>query len=220
MKKYSTVLFDFDGTIAHSEIPLIHTIRETLNHHGYEYEKYKHTLTNRSGRPIIDVYDELFGSDKAKLMRETHKKMQRNHLHKYSLLDGALETLKTLKKNDVSTAIVTSANKEKIDALVDILHIAEYFDYTISLEDVSEAKPNPEGIQRAMTELRAEPQLTVMVGDSPNDIKAANQAGIDSIFITTNIAKLHDLISTYTIDEFDQILPIVGLGQPHYEHNI
>ena len=211
MKKYSTVLFDFDGTIAHSEVAQSDAIRETLNHHGFEYDTHREVLLNRLGRPIIDVYTELFGAEKAKHMRETHTKIQHKHLHKYTLLDGALETLKTLKKNDVSIAIVTSANKEKMMDLVDRLHIKDYFDYMVTLNDVSDAKPHPEGILKAMTELKAKRHSTVMVGDSEVDIRAASEAGIDSIFITTKVPMLHGIVSTYTINQFDQLLPILGL---------
>jgi phosphoglycolate phosphatase-like HAD superfamily hydrolase len=50
-----------------------------------------------------------------------------------------------------------------------------------------------------------------MVGDSEADIKAANGAGIDSVLLSTDVVKLHDLSPTYTIQQFDQLLSILGL---------
>lgn len=211
MKKYSTILFDFDGTIAHSQVAVLDTIREAVTHHGLDFDKHKNLFLHGIGQPVLDIYTTLFGLEKAKQIRQTHLNVQHKHFHKYALLGGAVDTLKVLKRHKVSTAIVTSANRPKMEALMNALSISEYFDYMITLDDVKEAKPHPEGILKAMAELHSQPDSTLMVGDSEADIKAANGAGIDSVLLSTDVVKLHDLSPTYTIQQFDQLLSILGL---------
>jgi phosphoglycolate phosphatase-like HAD superfamily hydrolase len=50
-----------------------------------------------------------------------------------------------------------------------------------------------------------------MVGDSEADIKAATNAGIDSVLLLNDLVHLHDISPTYTIQQFDQLLSILGL---------
>lgn len=211
MKKYSTILFDFDGTIAHSENAILDAIRDSVTLHGFDYEKHRETFAHRIGLPMIDVYTELFGAENAKQIRKTHIDIQHKHFHKYTLLDGALDTLRILKKHKVSTAIVTSANRPKMEALIAVLKLSDYFDYLVTIDDVKDAKPHPEGILKAMSSLHAKPDSSLMVGDSEADIKAATNAGIDSVLLLNDLVRLHDISPTYTIQQFDQLLPIVGV---------
>lgn len=211
--KYSTILFDFDGTLAQSEHAILDAIRESVTHHGLDYEMHKATFAQSIGLPMIGVYTKLFGETKAKQIRKTHIDIQHKHFHKYTLLDGAMDTLKILKEHTISTAIVTSANRPKMEALVAKLKLADYIGYLVTLDDVKDAKPHPEGILKAMKVLHAEPDSTLMVGDSEADIRAASRAGIDSVLLSTHVLKLHDLSSTYTIQQFDQLLSIIGLDR-------
>ena len=62
-----------------------------------------------------------------------------------------------------------------------------------------------------MSSLHAKPDSSLMVGDSEADIKAATNAGIDSVLLLNDLVHLHDISPTYTIQQFDQLLPIVGI---------
>jgi pyrophosphatase PpaX len=211
MKKYSTILFDFDGTIANSETALLDSVKEAVTHHGCDYEKNKKVFMVRAGQPMGEIYIELFGKEVGLRIRQTQLDVQHKHFHKYTLLDGALDTLRLLKKHQISTAIVTSANTKKIEALLTTLKISDYFDHLITIDDVKEAKPHPEGILKAMSSLHAKPDSSLMVGDSEADIKAATNAGIDSVLLLNDLVHLHDISPTYTIQQFDQLLSILGL---------
>ncbi|MEI7652669.1 MAG: HAD-IA family hydrolase [bacterium] len=209
--KYSTILFDFDGTLAHSTAAIMDAIRESLTYHGLDFEKHKEIFKDGIGKPMIEIYIKYFGAKKAKEIRKTHIEIQHKHFHKYILLDGAMETLKILKAQGISTAIVTSANRPKMEALVADLKLKDYISYLVTLEDVKEAKPHPEGILKAMRELDAQPSSTLMVGDSEADIRAASHAGIDSVGVTygtlgKEINKYHP---TYTIDSFTDLIKII-----------
>lgn len=59
-----------------------------------------------------------------------------------------------------------------------MLGMGSMFDATITGDDVSEPKPDPEGIFKAMRALQAVPEETLFVGDSNADIQAGKSAGL------------------------------------------
>ncbi|MFO0704241.1 MAG: HAD-IA family hydrolase [Patescibacteria group bacterium] len=57
-------------------------------------------------------------------------------------------------------------------------------DVLISGEDVTNPKPNPEGILTAMNRLKVSPNETAYIGDSEADMGAARSANVTAILVT------------------------------------
>jgi pyrophosphatase PpaX len=55
--------------------------------------------------------------------------------------------------------------------------IASLFGVTVGYEDVSRHKPDPEGVHLALERLGAQPEQTLLVGDSAADLQAGLAAG-------------------------------------------
>lgn len=55
--------------------------------------------------------------------------------------------------------------------------IYDYMDCIISNEDISNAKPHPEGYIKALVLLNCLPEDAIIVEDSPKGIEAANRTG-------------------------------------------
>ena len=68
-----------------------------------------------------------------------------------------------------------------------------YIDAIIGGEDVSIAKPSPEGCLKAMEQLHTNPENTIYIGDSMIDAKTAQNAGIAFIAVTTGTDTAEDL---------------------------
>jgi pyrophosphatase PpaX len=58
------------------------------------------------------------------------------------------------------------------------------FDPIIALDDVSQPKPDPEGLLRIINGLEGSPDDVIMVGNSEFDSQAAEQAGIEYIDVS------------------------------------
>ncbi len=72
--------------------------------------------------------------------------------------------------------------------------ISEFFNVVIVSEEVGWRKPSIRIFKQALKALKVEAAETVYIGDSPNeDIKGAKQAGLKSIFVTSQFNKLKDL---------------------------
>jgi HAD superfamily hydrolase (TIGR01549 family) len=95
------------------------------------------------------------------------------------------------------TAIVSSNQHETIEFLLDHLDLRDAFDAYFgrehSMAGVDRKKPDPHYVRRAMAAIDADPERTLMVGDSESDVRAARNAGIDSAFLRRGHRVDHDL---------------------------
>jgi pyrophosphatase PpaX len=97
------------------------------------------------------------------------------------------ELLKVLKEQGYVLGIVTSRTRESALRYMDMFGITHYFSDMVTCEDTTIHKPNPEPLLLAMSKLGAAPEESIMIGDSPFDIKCANNAGVRSVLVDWRI---------------------------------
>ncbi len=209
--KYKCVLFDFDGTLANSDLALLDTINDTLAFHGHTpltSDSYKEF----AGKKMKELYVKYGGNpEKARKLRETHISVQKKHLHKYQLFPNVVETLRMLKLKGVKLGIVTTANKKKMLELCETLKMNEFFEVLVSAEDVTNVKPHKEPFEKALKALSAKPDESLMVGDTDADIEGAKRYKIDVVGVTYSTLgeKIKELKPTYVINNFEELVPII-----------
>jgi len=96
--------------------------------------------------------------------------------------DGVIEFLEHAKNRDIKTAIVTSTESSNVLPVLSRLDASAYFDCLIARLDVKNLKPHPDPINLAIDKLGGKREMTVMIGDSLNDIQSAKNAGIKTVW--------------------------------------
>jgi HAD superfamily hydrolase (TIGR01549 family) len=95
------------------------------------------------------------------------------------------DDLHTLEELDVSKGIVSSNQQATVDFVLDHFDVNDLFGAAYGREPTVESlrrrKPNSHYIDRALSDLDADSAL--FVGDNESDVRAAENAGIDSAFI-------------------------------------
>jgi HAD superfamily hydrolase (TIGR01509 family) len=97
------------------------------------------------------------------------------------LMPGAAGLLAELAAAGIPMALVTSAQRQIMDAVIARSGLA--FGTTVCAEDVSHGKPDPEPYQRAAALLGQPPAGCVALEDSPRGIAAAQAAGCPVIAV-------------------------------------
>ena len=97
------------------------------------------------------------------------------------LMPGAAELLAEVAAAGIPMALVTSAQRQIMDAVVTRAGLA--FGTTVCAEDVSRGKPGPEPYLRAAALLRQPPAGCAALEDSPRGITAAEAAGCPVIAV-------------------------------------
>jgi HAD superfamily hydrolase (TIGR01509 family) len=98
------------------------------------------------------------------------------------LIDGAVAAVQRLAAR-YRLALASSSNRTLIDAVLDLAGLAEYFEVTVSSEEVARGKPAPDVYLEAAQQLGIEPVRCAAVEDSHAGIRSAKAAGMRVIAI-------------------------------------
>ena len=95
-----------------------------------------------------------------------------------SLFRGRLRRCASFRRAAWAQACVSNSGRTIVDANIKALGIGKIIAFSMSLEDVSAGKPDPEPYREAARRLGAEPQATVAVEDSGAGARSARAAGL------------------------------------------
>lgn len=130
------------------------------------------------------------------------------------LFPEVASTLAVLAENGLPMGLVTNKPTPFVMPLLEKLGIAEYFQVVIGGDDVENKKPHPEPLFKVMEKLNLSAEALLFVGDSRNDILAAQAAGCPSVGMTYgyNYGEAIELSKPDVVfDKFCDLLPVLGL---------
>lgn len=128
--------------------------------------------------------------------------------------EGSVELVKALRERGVLVAVVTSKTRLRMDRDMEICELVGAFDIVVTGDDVTRAKPDPEGVLAALAQLHATAERSVMVGDGPVDIKAGRAAGTMTVGISHGLhsgEELRDAEPDLLIESLLQLGSLWGL---------
>jgi HAD superfamily hydrolase (TIGR01509 family) len=128
--------------------------------------------------------------------------------------EGSVELVKALRARGVLVAVVTSKTRLRMDRDMEICELVGAFDMVVTGDDVTRAKPDPEGVLAALAQLHATAERSVMVGDGPVDIKAGRAAGTMTVGISHGLhsgEELRDAEPDLLIESLLQLGSLWGL---------
>lgn len=185
---YTTVIFDFDFTLADASPAIIDSMNSAFRGLGLE-ERDGQAIIRTVGLTLTQAFGILTGLDDAELAKRflTLFKERADQIMtaQTELLPGAVDVLTRLKNAGCNTAIVTSKLRYRIEETLQKHGITSLVDYIVGFDDVQEAKPSPEGLLKALAHFCVDKRNTLYVGDSYIDANAAANAGVDFAAVTT-----------------------------------
>ncbi|EAQ41621.1 HAD family phosphatase [Polaribacter sp. MED152] len=207
-KEIKCVIFDMDGVIIDSEEIHKKAYYETFNSISVNVsdELYK-TLT---GSSTINAFQKLVHHFKLDLNPEDLVLDKRKRYVNFfendptlHLVKGVEDLIKHLYQNEVTLVLASSSAMINIDRVFTRFNLHQYFKAKISGADLKESKPNPEIFEKAAILGGISKKHCVVIEDSDNGIKAANDAGIFVIGYKNPMAKDQTLENAnYVSDDF------------------
>lgn len=183
----TAVLFDWDDTLVDSLSARVNALDNVFKQHGLENlqaAKFLHDLEGTSFEAALlklqderGIKDNLFNSYCLRYWTKPSGGIW--------LYPGVIELLETLKSRGFKLGIVTQKGRDfefqgcRVGMVQELeeLGITDLFSITVGFEDVPEPKPDPCGVNLALSSLGVKPQEALFVGDSLADITAARAAG-------------------------------------------
>ena len=215
MKRYTIYIFDFDYTLVDSSRGIVTCFRHVLGNHGHTGvtdTEIKRTI----GKTLEESFSILTGITEAGTLadyKSEYVKAADVHMTANTFFfPETIEVLETLKSQGAVLGIVSTKFRYRILDLFEKTGHDGLVDFIVGGEDVTAAKPDPEGLLLAIGRASGGGKSQVLyVGDSVVDAATAQAAGTDFSGVLHGMTTREEL-KTYPhvaiVDDLRGILPI------------
>ena len=177
----TTVLFDFDGVVADTEMGTSVYLQKAFAQYGIELtDDQKKSYIGTDGRKQTEKILKEYGKDiSVEEFFEVRKKLGSYYENSPLLkpISGLQELFDYLRMKELGIGLVSSTNSKLIITALNRMNLVHYFDTIICGDMVKCKKPDPEGYLMAMQYLHVSPEACIIVEDSPTGIQAGLNAG-------------------------------------------
>jgi pyrophosphatase PpaX len=179
MPRLETALFDLDGTLIDSIRLILDSYHHTLTQHNLPARTDEDWLQG-VGTPLSVQFSEWRESpEKLEALIATYREYNlKHHDSMVTVYPGVLEALREIKAAGIQTGLVTSKNRLGALRGLKLVGIEALMDVLVCADEVTNPKPHPEPVEKAVALLGADPASTVYVGDSIHDMHSGRAAGV------------------------------------------
>lgn len=185
MRRFATLLLDLDGTIVDAFTTIHRSYCHVLPQFGLPaptMEKVHRSVGGGLENAMRHFLPEEHIAEAVKLhLAHTEKIL----LEDVKALPGALELLRTQHAAGVKLAVFTNKRGEHARRICAHLGFTPFLSGIFGATDTPWIKPQPEFAAHALTRIGATAETTMLVGDSPFDVKAAHNGGFACWCVTT-----------------------------------
>ena len=217
------IIFDLDGTLINSAPDLalaVNHMLETLSRDTFSSDIIHGWVGNgalvlvkralSADRTIDDTLDAELVDDALKIFLDFYAQNLCNETVPY---ENVSETLHALKGKGYILTIVTNKPFAFVEPILEGLGLDGLFEIILGGDSLPQKKPNPAPLLHVCEKLGVIVDDCVMVGDSRNDILAANACSMESVGVTYGYNYGEDIAvhePDYIVDDFSKIISLVG----------
>lgn len=177
--------FDLDGTLVDSGPLHVEAERLALVALGIPELAPDHPVTFGTGvMPGLVTLAGHYGFSSVEQVQSAYlQAWERNFPSGLKQMPGADKALRMLKSSGIPMALVTSGEDEYVDEVLGMFDWAGMFSHRVTLESVTNLKPDPEPYLIAAKQLELEPGECIGIEDSHSGLNALTAAGFYSVFV-------------------------------------
>ncbi|MBB4301574.1 phosphoglycolate phosphatase [Rhodobium orientis] len=213
------IVFDCDGTLVDSQDMIFAALSEAFTANGLRVPPREVALSivglslNEAFSVLTRKTPDAPVSALAASYKDAFYRLRTDRTYHEPMFDGAREAIDALSaRDDVLLGIATGKARRGVDAVLAAHGLTGRF-ASIQTADDAPSKPHPGMILNAMAETGAEPQNTVVVGDTGFDMAMARAAGARAIGVSWGyhpIDRLAEGGAETIIDRYAALLPAVS----------
>ena len=190
--KFSSVLFDFDYTLADSSRGTAECVNFALGRLGLPPASTD-AVSRTIGLSLPDTLAALAGPEHtAQSAAFAHHFIERADQVMTALTvmyDTVRPAVRLLRQHGKKLGIVSTKFRYRIEGILERDGLLDAFDVIVGGEDVARHKPDPEGLCQAVERLGNPPEQALYVGDSVVDAEAAERGGIAFAAVLTGATR-------------------------------
>ena len=216
--KYELIIFDLDGTLAHTAPDLL----GTLNRITKSYNLTKLGMAEFGqiiGHGAKAMIERSFAVNGKTLDEDTAEELLKAFLEDYAanianethLFDGVLEAMDTLETKGYKFALCTNKTESMARLLLEELNVTQRFLSITGGDTFDFRKPDKRHLKETAKLAGFPIKKAIMIGDSATDINAAKNADIPSIAVTFGYTEIpvEQLGANLIINDFNQLPPAI-----------
>lgn len=220
-RQFDFILFDLEGTLVDFQWRLGDAVKEilpVLAEAGVDPSRYgkfpSYASLYNTSRDITCEWKPHKAAKLFERLASIYDKYDRDALSRWTPYPDSHHVLKILSDSGYRMGVVSNCGSHAVDAVLERFSLSGYFEIILSRNDVTYLKPSPEGLKLVLKKLCAPADKTLFVGDSLNDILAANQVPIPSCFLSSGeslVTGEQGYIATFQISLLSELTDILAL---------
>lgn len=203
-RRFELIVFDWDGTLADSTRIIVDAIQAASADAGLPMpdERAARSIIGLSlQRAIYQLFPHIT-PEQLQLLVERYRHHYFAGDDDIPLFPEVAETLAELAAQGHRLAVATGKGRRGLDQSLERTGLRQYFEAT-RCADECHSKPHPQMLLELMDELDAEPEVTLMIGDTHYDLQMAANAGAASLAVSYGAQPLEDLLPHAPLASFD-----------------
>lgn len=184
-KKFTLIVFDWDGTIMDSTANIVSCMRRSLEEVGASAPSDE-VLRGTIGLALVEGFRRVLGESTPDLIGAAVEQYRHHWITSYRHLSLPFAGVESVLADLIATghylAVATGKGRAGLDRDLEGMEFAKYF-LTTRTVDEAPSKPHPEMLLSIMAELGVTATETLMVGDTSFDLEMARNARTFSLAV-------------------------------------
>ena len=210
------ILFDFDGLILDTEVPIYEAWRENFLAFGHDLALEVYAACVGSNFGAFDPKSHLESLTRGAIdWSDWDTNRERDALartHRLDPLPGVLALLDDADAAGIPCAVASSSPRDWVEGHLARLGILDRFALTRCLDDVRAPKPAPDLFLAAAAGLGTDPAAAIVLEDSLNGLRASRAAGIACVIVPNRITSHLEFTGAAAILESLEGMTVAGLA--------
>lgn len=173
------MLFDLDGTLIDSVRLILDSYHHTMRSHGLPPRTDEDWLRGLGTPLTVQFADWRDDPDALQALIATYREYNLEHHDRMvTVYPGVVDAVAAIRAAGVRTGLVTSKNRNGALRGLGLAGLEPMMDVLVCADDVTNPKPHPEPVEKAVRLLGGDSRGTIYVGDSIHDMQSGRAAGV------------------------------------------
>ena len=192
-RQFDLICFDWDGTLFDSTAIIVRSIQQAVLDVGgaRPTDQAAAYVIGMALMPALAHAAPDVPKEKYPLLGERYRHHYLATQHDISLFDGVLPMLAGLKGRHHWLTVATGKSRRGLDDVLASRQLHGIFDGSRTADETA-GKPDPRMLHELMREFGADPERTLMIGDTTHDLQMARNAGVASVGVSYGAHEPHD----------------------------
>ena len=192
-RQFDLICFDWDGTLFDSTAIIVRSIQQAVLDVGGQKpsDEAASYVIGMALMPALAHAAPDVPKEKYPLLGERYRHHYLATQHDISLFDGVLPMLADLKSRHHWLTVATGKSRRGLDDVLASRQLHGIFDGSRTADETA-GKPDPRMLHELMREFGADPERTLLIGDTTHAVQLARNAGVASVGVSYGAHEPHD----------------------------